>query len=613
MNRVIVRGFQKKTPGRRSFRFILVLICSNLLFFHRQLAQISRSTRGVILMLCELPATRRIMSEAQRLNMVGGHFIWLWADTTSSTEFFDGQRRSDAATDNFGPTMHVNDTAPRPTKMHNRDVNSESMRAKADPSHSFTNGTGIANATKTTSIDANAGRRDELKRESTKAPAPNEKDKVEKEDLNFSEGFDPFRLKQRQYDKARRQERFGQGNFMREKPLPPNGLILGLHGSAGEQQNLGADTHAKKNRRNINGDDDDGDGDFSREHFFVSNETSTNSVNSRNSSSDARNFSEPDVSSPDYSIDNNNDNSNGNPFKLRKRTSVPSAASNSTSNNSSSASPSFVLYHNFKDFPIGLLALRPQRMNVDRHFIRATVRVFAATWARIDAESKQQKYQGTVINAAAARNIGAKNVRRQYERKMRRRRNIGTVNELLAASASTNRPDATQTSHSLKTTQVNSSQPQHFNTNIEHNNNLIRNNSSDLNADANIKKLNDRDDGNSSNQNSSGLTKQSLTKSNNDRNKHSISASDRASVDAAAAAAKNASEAIRRNFMVDANTQRVNKRQNTWWSLEQETLDQRNSNAEHDPVGTCETPRYLGGCFGEPSKQDVKHAEHFAR
>lgn len=517
--------------------------------------------------------------------------------------------------------------------MHNRDVNSESMRATVVPSHSFTNGPTIANATKPTSIDANAGRRDELKRENTKAPAhrtdaPTEKDKVEKEDLNFSEGFDPFRLKQRQYDKTRRQERFGQGNLMREKPLPPNGLILGLHGSAGEQQNLGGDSHAKKSRRNINGDDYDGDGDFSREHFFVSNQTSTNSVSSRNSSNDEkkRNFSEPDVSSPDYSIDNNNDEFNANPFKLTKRTSVPSAASNSTSNDysSSPSSPSFVLYHNFKDFPIGLLALRPQRMNVDRHFIRATVRVFAATWARIDAESKQQKYQGTVINAAAARNIGAtsrnaKNTRRQYERKMRRRRNIGTVNELLvaatAAAGSTNRPDATQRSHSLISTQVNSSQQQHLNTNIEHNNNLIRNNSSDLNANANIKKLNDRDDGNSSNQNSSGLTKQSLTKSNIDRNVHSISASDRTTVraDAASAAAKNASEAIRRNFAVDANAQRVNKRQNTWWSLEKETLEQRNSNAEHAPVGTCETPRYLGGCFGEPNKQDVKNAEHFAR
>ena len=56
---------------------------------YRQLAQISRSTRGVVLLLCDLTAARRIMSEAQRLNMVGGHFIWIWADTSSTTEFFD--------------------------------------------------------------------------------------------------------------------------------------------------------------------------------------------------------------------------------------------------------------------------------------------------------------------------------------------------------------------------------------------------------------------------------------------------------------------------------------------------------------------------------------------
>ncbi|XP_059614954.1 uncharacterized protein LOC132260688 [Phlebotomus argentipes] len=55
----------------------------------RQLAQVSKSTRGVVLLLCDLLAARKVMAEAQRLNMVGGHFIWLWADPSSSTEFYD--------------------------------------------------------------------------------------------------------------------------------------------------------------------------------------------------------------------------------------------------------------------------------------------------------------------------------------------------------------------------------------------------------------------------------------------------------------------------------------------------------------------------------------------
>ncbi|XP_055687535.1 uncharacterized protein LOC129792482 isoform X2 [Lutzomyia longipalpis] len=61
----------------------------------RQLAQVSKSTRGVVLLLCDLLAARRVMAEAQRLNMVGGHFIWLWADPSSSTEFYDVTQPAD--------------------------------------------------------------------------------------------------------------------------------------------------------------------------------------------------------------------------------------------------------------------------------------------------------------------------------------------------------------------------------------------------------------------------------------------------------------------------------------------------------------------------------------
>lgn len=606
--------------------------CFSLSFsFCRQLAQISRSTRGVVLMLCELQATRRIMSEAQRLNMVGGHFIWLWADTTSSTEFFDAQHASEADVNNFGPTMLVNDTVPLASKMNNRDVKSEtvythSTRATLGPTHSVANRTRVVNETRAAyPIDADAARREELNRRNTTALAgrTNITDDLEEVNPNFSEGFDPFRLKQRQYDKTRRQERFGQRIPVKEKPMPATGLILGLHGNAGQQQNLGGDSQTKKNRRNINGDDEYGDDDGGRENIFVSNQTNANSVISRNSSSDGknRNFSEiDDVNSLDYSIDNNN-NFNENPFKLRKRTSV--AANHTTNTNtSSSSSSSFVLYHHFKDFPIGLLAMRPVRMNIDRHFIRATVRVFAATWAKIDAESKRQKYQGTVINAAAARNVGSasrnlKIDRQQYERKMRRKRNIGTANDLLVAAVT-----AKQIAHASPTTQVNtSSQQLRFSKNIA-NNNLIRDNSSDLNANAKLI-LNGKnasgDSNTSSNQNLSGLTKQSLTtKSNNDRNVSSMHEIAVTRPDPIASAAKNVSEAIRRNYLFDANVrQRSNKRQNTWWSLEKETPKQqqsnRNANGEQDADVACETPRYLGSCYGTPSKQDVRNAKHFAR
>ena len=49
---------------------------------------------------------------------------------------------------------------------------------------------------------------------------------------------------------------------------------------------------------------------------------------------------------------------------------------------------SHVLFHYFKDFPIGLLALRPVRIPVDRHFIRSSLRLFASTWAKLEQEEE---------------------------------------------------------------------------------------------------------------------------------------------------------------------------------------------------------------------------------
>ncbi|XP_065092056.1 uncharacterized protein LOC135712892 isoform X3 [Ochlerotatus camptorhynchus] len=47
---------------------------------------------------------------------------------------------------------------------------------------------------------------------------------------------------------------------------------------------------------------------------------------------------------------------------------------------------SHVLFHHFQDFPVGLLALRPVTMKVDRHFLRSTVRLFASTWTKVEQD-----------------------------------------------------------------------------------------------------------------------------------------------------------------------------------------------------------------------------------
>jgi hypothetical protein len=54
-------------------------------FVFRRLADISRSTRGVIVLICNLQTAKQVTTEAQRLNMMSGHFVWLWIDTSAST------------------------------------------------------------------------------------------------------------------------------------------------------------------------------------------------------------------------------------------------------------------------------------------------------------------------------------------------------------------------------------------------------------------------------------------------------------------------------------------------------------------------------------------------
>ncbi|KAL1498139.1 hypothetical protein ABEB36_008987 [Hypothenemus hampei] len=50
----------------------------------RKLADISRSTRGVVVLCSDSKSAIRILDEAKRLNMMDGHFVWIWIDTASS-------------------------------------------------------------------------------------------------------------------------------------------------------------------------------------------------------------------------------------------------------------------------------------------------------------------------------------------------------------------------------------------------------------------------------------------------------------------------------------------------------------------------------------------------
>lgn len=50
----------------------------------RRLADVSRSTRGVIVLISDAETAQRVLHQAKRLNMLDGHFVWLWIDTAST-------------------------------------------------------------------------------------------------------------------------------------------------------------------------------------------------------------------------------------------------------------------------------------------------------------------------------------------------------------------------------------------------------------------------------------------------------------------------------------------------------------------------------------------------
>lgn len=471
--------------------FSIIFKCINYLcsfLINRQLAQISRSTRGVILLLGNLQATRRIMTEAHRLNMVGGHFIWLWIDTGTSTGYFH-----QATTPIRQPTQ------PQPPQTRKTTYNNASDTMSKNGTES---GSNQKSSDKVYLITSTSKPNASFQKSATgKSPNVGTGRDDQSTKVDFSQGFDPFRVMQRQDEQPKQifnspqhyQERTAQRD---NKQTPANRLILGLHGenahteiddqntqrskkirrSNAKASNASEHSHGYRNRNgsrngigngkadessNINYSRNDGDA----MPIFLSNQTNTVK---HSSYSKYRNFSDDNL---DEFIDNNNFNENHNIKLNPKRTSTANG----------SITSSFVNFHQFKDFPVGLLALRPIRMNVDRHFIRAAVRLFAATWEKINSSKTvvnptQRAKSGPTSSAAAApttttlpqsrrvqpnRNAQATTTlynakkfgNEMHGRKMRRKRNISAINQLLAVTME-KRSIKKRSTHSDNTTAV---------------------------------------------------------------------------------------------------------------------------------------------------------------
>lgn len=260
---------------------------------------------------------------------------------------------------------------------------------------------------------------------------------------------------------------------------------------------------------------------------------------------------------------------------------------------------SHVFFHHFKDFPVGLLAIRHMKMNVDRIFVRSVIRLFASTWSRVEDDEElrasgkaggrksdwQDNWSGndydydevsTGTRSKKQKNKSNVNVNSRHNnaRGSRKYRRDAQGAEIVVDDEATNE---TSISNS-----VNSSSSKTSNSNSKLINNLTKSYSqhvSDLNSPRS-------DVGNQSN--NDNMKNHNLTSNSNNQ---SASRSDHEVVQELSVVGKI----------------EVQKRQNTWWS---NNLRVRNQEKGKTARGT---PQYKGGCFGVPSRADMKRSELFSR
>lgn len=75
-------SYPKKERCKSIIRFLLKLFRFN--FYFRKLADVSRSTKGVVVLISDEATAVRILTDAKRLNMLDGHFVWIWIDTAET-------------------------------------------------------------------------------------------------------------------------------------------------------------------------------------------------------------------------------------------------------------------------------------------------------------------------------------------------------------------------------------------------------------------------------------------------------------------------------------------------------------------------------------------------
>lgn len=525
------------------------------------------------------------MSEAQRLKMTGGHFIWIWADTSSTAEFF--QPNSVPSGDD--KEMKANYESRQYYQQAGNKRLQNNTRYKSPNANRFHQIVGLQKSADDAGFPSILPERDYLKLHDTSDGQVSIKDKrdAQKPDGNDYSGsiesgkpggnlnikninsrefnandFDPYsRPRQGESDNV---EDFDDSSdvaseyydFDKINPYQPSSEAPSRSSEKSKANNHKNSENASRNNRN--------------------NGNNNKPLNPQDHLPGVP-FSKP--FDDDMDLENYSEASND----LKAKRDFPASFNIS----------SHVFFHHFKDFPVGLLALRHIKMNVDRVFVRSAIRLFASTWSRVDSDEELRVASGGVVGARkdtwqdswSGNDYDYDEVNNNYKAA---RRQKGKTNVNVNSRHNNARGSRKYKRDAPSDAQTVTSIP-----------NLV--NSSNKTSNSNSKLINDLTNKTHS-QHVSDLNSHpsdDVNKSNNDNIKNNNVTSDSNKTKLAS------HNEVVHELSVDGKIE-VQKRQNSWWSSAARSRVPETMTARG-------TPQYKGGCFGVPTRADMKRSELFAR
>lgn len=652
-------------------------------FIHRQLAKISRSTRGIVLLLCDLNVARRIMSEATRLKMTGGHFIWIWADTSSTAEFFQAfdmtndyreqQTSSKGNYDDFVNRKQKQNSHSRqfyqqqPSNSNNRRNNQ--TKYKSINSNRFHHIIGLRKPSDESIIDE----RDALK-------LVNDDPQSNRNNLLQSTVADVIPLKDKRKDQKKvtsSNKKVTQDSSQNSKTFADdlvssienektannlnikninsnefNAFYYDPYERQRPNQNL-MDVDDENFPENVFGGSDFDEStdeepvyyDYDKINPFQPNTNSAASTTSTVPSTSTRRVDTTTSKNIDKILKvsstkapNRHVVESTRPTSTSTSTQKPGTITqqspklngddldlenySDTSNDSKAKRadnfhPQFnisshVFFHHFKDFPVGLLALRHIKMNVDRVFVRSAIRLFASTWARVERNEEirfgnsNSEYSGKSHGSGRSyyNDYGENISNRNNNNKVKSKAHVNNRNDPIRRKF---KRDAQMDQNIKSATEI------HIN---ERSISTLVNSS--LNNTNLIKNINDK-----ISEHVSGLKTQQLhssdveMKSNIDNFSHKNNSYNKT-------ISRNVQQLEKASYVPsngdDEKEIKLKKRPDTWWSPNilrggsiTSSPGSGNIRNNQDRIKAAGTPQYKGGCFGSPSRSDLKRSEVFAR